>query len=401
MADTDRRSASGSLTPRAVFSVLAVLVLVATLFAPLPQERDAPLLSSYSHQPIGARGLYDSMDRLGFDVSRRLRPMRDDSLPANVMWVVLAPTTELTAFEVHNLLEAVRAGAGLLFVPSPESRLGDSLGIRRSPAVPRPRTRADALPPDSTLVESGKLLQWVLRPAEETGDSTTVLQLPAGATRLLEAETREGREPVVMGLTWGAGRIVVAAADELFTNATLREITPAVRAVRLIEWLANGAPGRRLIFDEYHHGYGAHADVVGVTGRALAQTSAGRMVLQLSVAALVLLLSAASRPIRPVARERIERRSPLEHVGALARAYAAVDARSRAAKLLVRGLRRRQGGTHRDRDEATYLASIAAIHPAVRSDVDRLVAEIGGRGRPESGEGVAASILHIEEVIGP
>jgi Domain of unknown function (DUF4350) len=373
---------------------------IAILFTPLPEEGDAPPLSSYSHQPTGSRGLYESLERLGFDVSRRLRPMRDETLPVNTVWVVLAPTSELTAFEVHNLLESVRAGAGLLLVLSQESRLGDSLGIRRAPAVPRPRTQPAPAPPDSTLIEGGSLVQWVLRPAERNEDSTRVLQLPAGSTRLLDAQTREGREPVVAGLTLGAGRIVVGAADEMFTNETLREVDPAVRIVRYIERLNGGPGGRRLVFDEYHHGYGTHADVLGVTQRALTRTSAGRTVLQVSVAALVLLLSVASRPIRPVARERIERRSPLEHVDAMARAYSAIDARSRATRLLIRGVRRRHGTGRAVRDEEAWLTSVAALHPAVTADVDRLIAEIRS-GAPDDGEGVVAAIQHIEEVISP
>ena len=78
----------------------------------------------------------------------------------------------------------------------------------------------------------------------------------------------------------------------------------------------------RIVFDEYHHGFGTHANTRAVTVRALTRTGAGRTVLQLALAGLLLLLALGVRPVKPQPRHSIERRSALEHVGALARAYA-------------------------------------------------------------------------------
>jgi hypothetical protein len=50
------------------------------------------------------------------------------------------------------------------------------------------------------------------------------------------------------------------------------------------------------------------------------------------------------RIIAPRDAPRIERRSPLEHIDALARAYAQVGATRTATQRLVRGLRRRLAG---------------------------------------------------------
>jgi hypothetical protein len=64
-------------------------------------------------------------------------------------------------------------------------------------------------------------------------------------------------------------------------------------------------------------------------------------VLQLALAGLVLLLAIGPRLLPPRPAERIERRSPLEHVDALARAYRAIGASRTATSRLVHGVRRR------------------------------------------------------------
>ncbi len=97
----------------------------------------------------------------------------------------------------------------------------------------------------------------------------------------------------------------------------------------------------RLVFDEYHQGYGDHPGTVRGIVTYLGRTASGHLVLQLAGAGLVLLLAVGPRLLPPRAAERIERRSPLEHVDALARAYRAVGATRTATARLVHGVRRR------------------------------------------------------------
>jgi hypothetical protein len=75
----------------------------------------------------------------------------------------------------------------------------------------------------------------------------------------------------------------------------------------------------------------------------------------------------------PRATDRIERRSPLEHVDALARAYRAVGATRTATARLVHGVRRRVeqslGGQRGVSDDA-FLAWARERAPARATDVD-------------------------------
>ncbi len=378
--------------------VIAVLVVVAALVAPLPDDTKAPGLSSYGTAPGGARGLYETLDRLGYRVHRSLDPMRGE-LDTLAVWLVLAPDIQPTATEVHRLLEAVRAGAGLLVIPADGSRLADSLGMRQAPTVQlRGRGARAAVPQDSGIVFGRGLLSWVLRPLQSAAD--TVLSPPSRVRRFLTITTRRGGEPVILGIPLGRGRMVVAANAELFSNFVVREGDPAVRVVGLVDWLLDGNGTRRtLVFDEYHHGFGTHASAIRVARRALLHTPAGRLLLQLAAAALILLIAIAVRPIRPSPRIRIERRSPLEHVTALARAYREARASDRATRLLVRGVRRRHGGLQARFDDAEYLRTLARRHPAVATDVDSLLAGMEEGAEARAPGTITAAIRHIEQVI--
>lgn len=352
------------LTPGRVFGAIAVLFVLVILLVPLSAADDGAVLSSHSATPAGARGLYEVLARLGFRVERRIEPMRDGVTPEPV-YVVLGGPVGYTAVETHRLLEAVREGAGLLVIPE-AGRLADSTGLIPATELPRGDTVQPRIGPG--------WVRHVLRSFEDERASDDPWVPPDDATTFLTIETTEGTEPVIVGLPTGRGRMVVAGDAGLFRNSELRTGDPAVRVVRIIEWLQAGNRERRIVFDEYHHGYGTHADPGAVARRALVRTPLGRTVLQAGCAVIVLLLALGVRPIRPRARIRIERRSPLEHVGALARAYRAVHAKERAAQLLVRGLVRRHGGIRAGRDETLLLRSIAERKPAVAADIERLLA---------------------------
>jgi hypothetical protein len=176
--------------------------------------------------------------------------------------------------------------------------------------------------------------------------------------------------PVAFGAQVGRGRVVAVADPFLLRNDVVRLCwsEAGVNAVRMLAWLDGARSHRLLVFDEFHHGYGRQPSVARSVRRALTEVPAGRALLQAMVAGLVLLAAVGARPVVPVAQRRIERRSPIEHVGALARAYEQARASRVAARRLVRGLRRRHG-MGRSADDAAFLARVAARHPHTAPDV--------------------------------
>lgn len=349
------------LRPRVALPALAVLIAAAAVLTPQKQDPRAgdQRLTTHSASPLGARLLHDLAGRLGWEVRRQ----RGRGVPADSSSIIalLDPVVPPAAEDVHAILEHVRGGGALLYVLSEDGAMNDSLRLRRGPgrpAVVRPEI-AGAI--DSTCAEDdgGAMPLWL------GGDMSLwglVWRRPIPRDRVVFAETEPSRVEIrradrgagdvtpstderldaAVGFTLGAGRVVAIADPDLLRNDALRVCrwSASVAAVRMLEYLD---PDRRrtLVFDEYHQGYGSRPGTFTAIGRFFARTSEGHALWQLLAAGLVLLLARAPRIVPPRDAGRVERRSPAEHVQALARAYEKVGATRTAVFRLLQGLRRR------------------------------------------------------------
>lgn len=405
-------AASWWLRPRVVFSILALVVVLAVLLAPAPERGAAvPNLTTHSVAPNGARGLHDLAKRFGWPVARRLEPFRG-VVDSTATYAVLMPPIELTSGEVGTLLAAVRAGAGLVVVPLEGSPIADSLGLRQSRRSIPPLSSysiedlqgddtAEVDPERPAAPDTGEVVR---RAALYDMELHHVLE----ATRPLPIDTMvflrgrrandPGLRPVVLGRPLGRGRVVAIADPAILLNDTMRDSGFAVLPIRLLEW-ASPVAGAPVVFAEFHHGFGRHASLTRAVARGLVHTPAGRAVGILAIAALLLVMSRAIRPMPPIARQRIERRSPLEHVTALARAYEQIGATRTTVRNLVRGLRRRRVAGRRSVTDTELLRAIAERHPAVSADVDRVIAATEQTVPPAELLAVGRAIATIERTI--
>lgn len=398
------------LTPRRVFPLLAAIVLLVVLFAPEPDLGEGVArLTTYSADPYGARGLYSVVQHLGWRVDRRVVGFRG-AMDTTATYAVLAPPIDLTATEVATLLGAVRRGARLLTVVADgESPLSDTLRLRASYVSPF----SDLGAPDRAAGERADPAGTGATPAGDSIQPFNAFQrftfvrralkpsrpLPAGAEVFLSVRDRRRSLPSVVGLPFGAGRIVVFADANMLRNGIIRQGDAAVFAVRMLEWLG-AAPGTTIVFDEYHQGFGERGSAPRAIRHALLGTATGRMLVQGVIAMLILLLAVGVRPIAPVARRIVERRSPLEHVGALSRAYEQIGATRTATRRLVQGLRRRHpigtGGTVADE---RYLDLLRARHAALTPDVELLRGALIRTLAPAEFVTLGQAVDHIEQVL--
>jgi hypothetical protein len=146
-------------------------------------------------------------------------------------------------------------------------------------------------------------------------------------------------------------------------------------------------------------GFGQDGSLMGASWGWLVAHPVGWAVLQLAAVALVALAVAAVRfgPARSVIERR--RRSPLEHLEALAAGLEAAGGADTAVALTVSGLRRRLGraGLMRPEEQASWLAALelalptAAGRDAVRR-LQELIHQTGGPGR------VLAAAQAVEDV---
>jgi hypothetical protein len=154
--------------------------------------------------------------------------------------------------------------------------------------------------------------------------------------------TTSGRAAAVRLRLSGGRTVTLVSDDRLFSNRVLRETAGGPFALGLIV-----PQYRRVFVDEYHHGYDASGSLAGAALSWSLQSPWGWAAWQLAAVGVIALLAGAVRfgPVRVAIQRR--RRSPLEHVRALATALAASGGHDVAVSLMVQGLRRRLSRTGR------------------------------------------------------
>jgi hypothetical protein len=181
----------------------------------------------------------------------------------------------------------------------------------------------------------------------------------------------------------GTHDVTLVADGAVFGNRRMRDTEAGIFALALF-----GRQHARVIFDEYHHGFGRGGSLAGSVLSWTLRSPWGWAAWQVAVVGLLALIASGIRfgPVMSIIRR--ERRSPLEHVQALATALAATHGRVAATRLIVRGLERRLSGVGRAAhpDPATWLASLAPTlrTSKARSAVERLQLLISGPQRPDA-----------------
>lgn len=363
------------MRPRTELGLSAGLLLVLGMIAvALGARRDraesseAPR-STYLSGPAGASAFAEAAARLGVEVERYRRPTATlqppDGRERRAVFAVIGPSVALTPGEGRHL-------AGLpmdLLLAGPRAEPAiRCLGYRVRSRQWRDSIRTRS-PEGAEHLPAPRVLHY-LRPdtARRIVDPTAVyegrpVQCEVPQPRRVDTLLATlGQRPVVVRLAYPGGRSVTLVADDgLFRNVTLRRSLAGGFMLGLVA-------GRydRMIVDEYHHGYTAAGSLGGAALAWSARSPWGWMVWQLVAVGLLGLLASGVRfgPVRSVIDRR--RRSPMEHVRALATALAAARGHDTAVRLMVQGLRRRlsRGGRPSSTDLETWLSGLA---PSIRT----------------------------------
>lgn len=379
---------------------VALLVVLAAIGALLgrssgetPDTDSRP--STFLAGPEGARGLLDATRRLSVQVRRfRERPINLVRLAGRdrQVLVILEPSYGFSAPEIGAVLEfaqsadLVLAGEGAeplmrCFGYQSERRF-DSLRVAPPGRVPRigdPFVRR-------ILVRTG---------VRDVVDSSRAEDVGQVSCRVPDVRSREtllatGREDIAaVRLTLENDRNVVLFGDVApFQNRNLRRTTAGPLVLGLFA-------GRydRVIFEEYHHGFGPSGSLAGAALDWSRRSPWGWAVWQLAVVGVLALLFGAVRfgPVRRILTR--VRRSPLEHVRALATALSAAGGQDEAIGAMVKGLRRRlaPSGVSSSGDWRAWLGrlDLSATSPRARAALGKLVA-FTQPGQPERSVALAA-----------
>jgi hypothetical protein len=329
---------------RVLLLLAAVLVTVALLgraAAPPGTSRD-PRLSTRLTGPLGASAFREALTRLGIDVAEWRKPLfelgRGAPPDTGVLFTMLEPAGALTRPEVGRARDWLAHGGHLLLAG--ETGIEGCLGYGIEHVEGGTPAMADIslippMTPDKPPVPRATLHRL---DAEQQGKITRCRLL---APDSIERLWLSGRWPGALRLHFRSGGSALIIADaEIFRNRTLRNTDAGPL---LMEWLFARRP-RAIIVDEYHQGFGRSASLPGAVIGRVWNTPAGWLLVQLLVAGALFVALAAVRfgPERPAISAR--RRSPLEHLDALASGLERTKSTTTAVSLILAGLTRRLGG---------------------------------------------------------
>ena len=395
------RSSLGRFSATTIALALTGLTLLIALLTPEAPGRSEGGMSTFSSAPGGAGMVYELAGRLGWRTERRLTTL--DSLRSrgdarSTVQVVLAPREPLGAHEIHNLLQNVRNGGGLIFSVDGDDALLDSLGIASGL-----RVQFLGRGVDSTCAKSRASASDVFTLPPEVREISWHKHAPGRVERLLTAAPGDAEMTSGIGFPMGKGRVAVVGGSDVFSNAAVRicRWDADVAAMRLIEFTrpVAGTPPV-LVFDEFHHGFGVHGGSLKASAAYLQRAQSGHLLAQALAAGLLLLLSMAPRPLAPRDDTHVTRRSPLEHAAALGRAYEDVSATRTATASLIAGLRRRTRGivaVSASAEDDAFLDAVTQRIPSLASSVSVVKrARTGETSKRDFGE-VGRALATIEE----
>ena len=407
--------------------LLAVALTVALLAGrrhPRATQPYEPASTFYSG-PTGGRAPYDVLARLGVPVERRRTTLFDLARQVRrrpAVLVVVAPRRWLAPAEreavaryvaTGGALVAVGDGGGLTQCLGWDTASPDSGGVARRDSV------AVAVPAGLARLPG---VSWVLQSVEQdTLEGRTKraaeqrkLGRPGGLLRedgecesavRVDSDTLLATvhgEPVLVRLRYrGGGRAVLVSDDDYFRNRAWRDSDAPELLVPLLVPEARG----RVSWDEYHHGHGAEGSLTRAVLAWMARSPVGWVLWQLVVVALVWLVVTAVRfgPPRPVIDRR--RRSPLEHLEALAAGLEGAAGVETAVALTVSGLRRRLSRTGQPPrgDARQWLGALELALPGARGRraARRLQDMLTKPGGPERVLGAALAVEDVWEELRP
>lgn len=381
------RRVSPTVLLLAAFTVALVVAAIAGLRTAPSEELNDARRSTFLAGPEGAKGFAQALQVLGVPVERRRRPfygLATDTVPVDsTAWLAMLgvspQTVQVARFapevrmpsdaERRELMRYLERG-GALFLAG-ENGIEHCFGVR----VEREEEAAVVPPPG---VDSVPAARFVLRPddgdSDEESEREAKCHAPAIEWSNLLLRTRDGAPVAWMHRFEGGGRVILMADSRWVSNYFLKETDAGPVVLR---WLLDERPSLFTV-DEYHQGFGEGGSIFGAAWAWTRSSPGGWAMLQLALAGLIALAVAAVRfgpALRVIERRR---RSPLEHLDALAVGLERSDGQDTAVRLIAGGLRRRLGRTghvpRRRGDDLQWLDSLglAAQSAAARRAVKRL-----------------------------
>lgn len=310
--------------------VLAVLIAVNVLrkrsTQALSPEAAGGGYTSFSTEKQGTKAVYLVLEKLGCK-PKRLRMPHFTELRAAGLAIIIAPDQyPIDNTEAKRVLEWLRQGNTLLFVPSKRGeQLAKSLEIE---------------------LYQKQLLEASIAPLALTNLTVGINRLVVrSGNRILTKRTdavyhfgdKEGG--VAVSLREGDGTAIILSDPYLMTNAGLPKGDNLALLVNIL--LSYAADTKTVYFDEYHHGFERRPTLLHL----LRSSTLGWALLQVAAAVALLMYSRGRRFSRPKPLLRETHRSSVEYVASLAGIYQTVQASEMALSNIYESLLHSMGSS--------------------------------------------------------
>jgi hypothetical protein len=375
---------------------LLALVLIGQALQVDPDGRADERRTSLRPTPAGAKGWADALTRLGVEVTRSRQPltMRRDPAKKDALLAYLDPTFPFDLVEATAVRERITRGRDVLLAGRGARFAMRCLGwdVVRSPGDGLVATGAvDGMPVSiGQIRETLRTLREPVGPDSSRQADLGVLTCVSPVTVAVDTLLRvpSGRPAAVRVHTESGGRYILVGDGALFADTTLRYTDAGVFALALVVDQYD-----RVVIDEAKHGHAVQGSMSAALLSWSGRSPWGWLLWQLIAVGTIALLAAMVRSGPLLVTTERQRRSPLEHVRALATALSAARGHDVALRLLIGGLRRRlsaDGRPTRD-DPRPWLAGLVERMRTPRGRAAARTLQDLNRRPPSPGEVLAAA----------
>jgi hypothetical protein len=364
-----RRYFGATITIIVVIFALIAMSIAGNINFDRPIENEfTPNRSSYNSGPTGTRALYQLLEESGTPVARwRSRYSELQSEAKDSILVIIGPfsmgqkISDEDRFWLQNWLSA--GGQALIISRSPIEQFPDPTIHAKSSG----KSPIGNAPPEQYIDEESD--QLIAQPTEltrevhglalsefasrmsfhpkdvgkekeaETPDATGAVKEPAGPgaveDKIEQYSDSTLQAPIIhlgdkdgaalADFTFGEGRVIFLSDPFVIANNGITRGGNLTLAMNILRSM--GAPDRRILFDEFHHGYYNEGNPLVNYFRG---TPAPWLLLQGFGLSLLILYTYGRRFARPLPLPQVDRHSPLEFVGSMANLQQAARARELA-----------------------------------------------------------------------